>query len=574
MTSSDTGPGQPASADTSLPPGKSKGTESPGGVTPPSGTSGDPATLPVANPDLLVTAFMHAGPGPESEIATDVLCNRRVAYLGDYELLEEIARGGMGIVYRARQLSLNRVVALKMILAGQFAGPEDVTRFRMEAESAANLNHPGIVPIYEVGQHEGHHYFSMGFIDGESLQQKVTRGPLPPREAAAITRTVAAAIAYSHAKGVIHRDLKPANILQDRQGDVKVTDFGLARRLQNESGLTRSGARMGTPSYMSPEQAAGKIQQVGPLSDVYSLGAVLYCLLTGRPPFQSSSALDTMVQVVEREPVPLRQLDSAIDRDLETICLKCLAKVPAERYASAADLEADLSRYLSDQPIHARPPGLWERAQQWSRNHVVTVTTLLLFLGSSVIVLPLLGPAIGQFLNRPASEISREGGALTGFGGNVAQASRVLREMNRRLARDPDDLAVLGERARALVATGETAAAQKDLNTLIERQGDQSEWRLLRAELAQRSGRFRDAIGDLTAVLEQEPNRWEIRHQRARARLEQSDLPGALDDVQGALRLRPGLSELYELRADIQDRLGDVAAAQGDRKAARALRDD
>ena len=219
-------------------------------------------------------------------------------YFGDYELIREIARGGMGVVFLARQVSLNRLVALKMILAGQLASETDVKRFHAEAEAAANLDHPGIVPIYEVGQHEGQHYFSMGFIQGRSLSQRLTEGPLPPREAAELIRRVCEAIDYAHQHGVIHRDLTPANILLDRNGNPRVTDFGLAKKLKNDSGLTGSGQIMGTPSYMPPEQAGGKRGEVGPAADVYALGATLYALLTGRPPFQAATPMETVNQVI------------------------------------------------------------------------------------------------------------------------------------------------------------------------------------------------------------------------------------------------------------------------------------
>jgi tetratricopeptide (TPR) repeat protein len=288
---------------------------------------------------------------------------------GDYLLLEPIARGGMGVVFKARQVSLNRVVALKMILAGQFATEADVLRFHSEAEAAANLDHPGIVPIHEVGQHAGQHYYSMGFVEGRSLAKRVTDGPLPPREAADLTRKVAEAIAYAHEHGVIHRDLKPGNILLDTHGQPRVTDFGLAKRVEGDSSLTATGQVLGTPSYMPPEQAAGKADEVGPLADVYSLGAVLYTLLVGRPPFQAATVIETLRQVMEREPVSPRQLNHAIDRDLDTICLKCLQKEPSRRYGSAAELADDLRRYLDGEPIKARPVGRLERGWRWCRRN-------------------------------------------------------------------------------------------------------------------------------------------------------------------------------------------------------------
>ena len=241
----------------------------------------------------------------------------------------------MGVVFLARQISLNRPVALKMILAGQLANDTDVKRFYTEAEAAANLDHPGIVPIYEVGQHDGQHYFSMGFVEGQSLSQRLAEGPLPPREAAGLMVKVAEAIDYAHRRGVIHRDLKPGNILLDKNGNPRVTDFGLAKKLEGDSGLTGSGQIMGTPSYMPPEQAGGKRGEIGPAADVYALGATLYALVTGRPPFQAATPMDTVIQVISDEPVPPRRLNPSSDRDIETICLKCLEKEPGRRYAGA-----------------------------------------------------------------------------------------------------------------------------------------------------------------------------------------------------------------------------------------------
>ncbi len=286
---------------------------------------------------------------------------------GDYEVLSEIARGGMGVVYRARQTKLNRVVAVKMILQGQLASRDDIQRFYSEAEAAARLEHPGIVPIFEVGEIDDQHYFSMGFVDGESLADRARRGPLPPKEAAELLRDVADAIDYAHRQGIVHRDLKPGNILLTQDGQPRVTDFGLAKTVEGDSGLTASGQILGTPGYMPPEQASGRIHDVGPLSDVYSLGAVLYCLLTGRPPFQSARVMETLKQVVETPPVSPRLLNPSVDRDLETIVLKCLEKTPAHRLASAAELRDELQRYLNGESIRSRRVGIATRAWRWCR---------------------------------------------------------------------------------------------------------------------------------------------------------------------------------------------------------------
>jgi outer membrane protein assembly factor BamB len=286
---------------------------------------------------------------------------------GEYELLEEIARGGMGVVFKARQQSLNRTVAVKMILAGKLAGPADIDRFHAEARAAANLQHPSIVAIHEVGEHEGQHYFSMDFVEGTSLAALVRENPLPARRAAAYVEQVASTIEYAHRQGTIHRDLKPSNVLIDSDDRVRVTDFGLAKRIEGDSALTGTGQVLGTPSYMPPEQAAGGRGSVGPPSDVYALGAVLYELLVGRPPFRAETPLDTLLQVLEVEPVSPRLLNPKVPKDLETITLKCLQKSPGDRYASAAALADDLHRFLHDEPILARPPGALERGVRWIR---------------------------------------------------------------------------------------------------------------------------------------------------------------------------------------------------------------
>jgi WD40 repeat protein/tRNA A-37 threonylcarbamoyl transferase component Bud32 len=286
--------------------------------------------------------------------------------VAEYELLEEIGRGGMGVVFKARHVRLQRTVALKMILGGTLAHADDRQRFDTEAAAAAQLQHPGIVALYETGTHEGQPYFSMEYVSGSSLGQRVAAGPLPGRLAARYLEQTARAVHYAHDHGVLHRDLKPANVLLDEHDQPKITDFGLAKLLRTDSGQTRTGAVIGTPSYMSPEQAAAQ-KDLGPACDVYSLGAILYELLTARPPFRGETALATLTMVAEADPVPPRLLNPKVDADLETVCLKCLEKDPGRRYASAAALADDLTRYLDGEPITARRLGRLGRALKWCR---------------------------------------------------------------------------------------------------------------------------------------------------------------------------------------------------------------
>ena len=301
---------------------------------------------------------------------------------GDYEILNEIARGGMGVVFRARHLNLNRTVALKMILDARLCSDQAIARFRTEAAAAAQLEHPGIVPIYEVGEIDGQHFFSMMLIETGCLKTRMHRQQLTPRESAQILSRIARIVQFAHSRNIVHRDLKPGNVLIDEDGQPRLTDFGLAKDLTDHSHLTSDGQVMGTPSYMSPEQATGRSEQVGPASDVYALGAILYHLLTGNPPFHEGSILKTLQQVVAEEPVSPRKHNPQIGLDLTTICLKCLEKAPELRYASAGELADDLDGYLRGEPISARAISWPERARRWCRRNPApfygTCTTLVI----------------------------------------------------------------------------------------------------------------------------------------------------------------------------------------------------
>ncbi|MEM0927388.1 MAG: serine/threonine-protein kinase, partial [Planctomycetota bacterium] len=304
---------------------------------------------------------------------------------GGYELLDEIARGGMGVVFRARQIDANRTVALKMILNGRLAGHQEIERFRTEAEAAAKLDHPNIVPIFDVGQIDDQHYFSMAYVDGPSLKELVRDRTLEHRESAEIVRSLAIAIHYAHGRGVIHRDLKPANVLMDVNNHPRITDFGLSKLLDGNEGLTGTGQLLGTPAYMSPEQASGNMSSVGTLSDVYSLGAILYELITGTVPFQSDSIVEVLSKIRFEEPASPRSLSRDVDFDIETICIKCLDKDPQQRYASAGELAEDLSRYLAGEPVRARPIQRGQKLIRWCRRRPL-VASLAASLAASLLI--------------------------------------------------------------------------------------------------------------------------------------------------------------------------------------------
>jgi serine/threonine protein kinase len=347
------------------------------------------AVLGVGPETVTVAERGTPGPAGSSQAATN-------AELPGYEVLEELGRGGMGVVYKARHIPLNRAEALKMILAGGHASADELARFRTEVEAVARLRHPNVVQVYSVGEWAGQPYVALEFVEGGTLAERLKRGPLPGRDVARLTRTLALAVQHAHEQGIVHRDLKPSNVLlsfsgrsQNGAGDPgrfsepplneaapKIADFGLARLLDGTAERTRTGAILGTPSYLAPEQAEGK-KDVGPAADIYALGAILYECLTGRPPFQGESTLHTLDQVRRHEPVRPRLLQPGVPRDLENICLQCLQKEPGRRYPSAAGLADDLGRFLEGRPVQARPAPVWERVLKWVRRQPALAALLL-----------------------------------------------------------------------------------------------------------------------------------------------------------------------------------------------------
>ena len=370
----------------------------------------------------------------ELQLSMDSVQPQGVTNFDDFDIIAEISRGGMGVVYKARQRSLNRIVAVKMILTGAQASEQEVTRFRREAEGAAALDHVGIVPIYQIGEHDGNHYFSMAYIDGPSLARHLDNGPLPIKDAAQLMLKLARALHYAHQRGVVHRDLKPANVLIDNNGEPKVTDFGLAKlvdQARRDTRLTTTGQILGTPSFMAPEQAAGQSESATHLADVYALGAIFYHVLTGRPPFQAHTAIETLKQVMTNEPVSPALLNARIPRDAATICLKCLEKNPARRYASANDLAEELERLLDGAPIKARPVSNVEKLWRWMRRNPwrARVAGLLIVLAAVVPLLAFI--AIYDYIRRaPLEEQNRQ--AKQHFDREVAslQQRNYVAEMN------------------------------------------------------------------------------------------------------------------------------------------------
>ncbi len=468
----------------------------------------------------------------------------RLPLVPGYQILSVLGKGGMGVVYKARDVKLDRVVALKMILAGDHAGREALVRFRTEARAVALLRHPNIVQVYETGESDGKPYVALEFLDGGTLQQQLDGVPQKPQQAARLLETLARAMHYAHQRGIIHRDLKPANILLDADGTPKITDFGLAKRLEQEDqGQTGTEAILGTPTYMAPEQAAGKTRDVGPAADIYALGAILYDVLTGRPPLRGTTIHDTLHLVLNNDPVPPRRLQPTVPLDLQTICLKCLLKEPARRYANAEALADDLARFLADQPIEARPTTTLERLVKWARRRPAEA---LLVLVSALLVIGLvIGLVVFAAQARSQSDKDRQ------------RAEEAVEEQRRlaaseKLAREQEQLA-REQRDRA-----------NEQEQLVKEQKNRANYNLKQAQ---------DAVKRLTSVAHSDlPN--EPRLVRLRERL----LNEALEFSEGILKRQSDDpdSRLQAARAnllvgDIREALGEHGQAQEAYRAAAAL---
>jgi tetratricopeptide (TPR) repeat protein/tRNA A-37 threonylcarbamoyl transferase component Bud32 len=435
---------------------------------------------PATEPSGVVTGDQDLEQPGKPEIAAGAAARApKTRRFGDYELLEEIARGGMGVVYRARQVSLNRIVAVKTILAGQLASAADMERFRAEARAAASLQHPNIVAIHEVGEQDGQQCFSMDYIKGRNLAEVVREGPLPARQAARYLQTIAEAIHFAHQRGILHRDLKPSNVLLDLFDQPRVTDFGLAKQMKADSDLTRSGQVLGSPNFMPPEQAASKHGQVGPPSDVYSLGAILYYLLAGRPPFAAETLANTLQQVCQSEPAPLRLWNPSVQRDLETMCLKCLEKEPRRRYATAQELAEELGRFLSDEPILARPVSQPEKLWRWCRRKpaLAALAASVVALLASIIVLSLVAAGRATAA-RDAEKRERQ----------IAERART-NEMQLRLAAETAEKSARTEAVNSVAVANFLREALRGVRPSIAKGRDPTLLREILDRTAQRVGR-------------------------------------------------------------------------------------
>jgi tetratricopeptide (TPR) repeat protein/tRNA A-37 threonylcarbamoyl transferase component Bud32 len=524
-----------------------------------------------------------------------------------FSIQSELGRGGMGVVYKARQTKLNRTVALKMVLAGAHAGAEQLARFHAEAEAVAHLQHPHIVQIYEVGEHGGLPFFSLEFVDGGCLADRIGGKPQPVDETAHQVELLARAMAYAHEQGIVHRDLKPANVLLTKDGQPKITDFGLAKRLESDSSQTKSGTLMGTPSYMAPEQARGEVREVGPLADVYALGVILYEMLTGRTPFIGASILDTLQQVRNKEPVPPTQLLPKIPRDLETICLRCLQKDPHKRYASALALADDLRRFQAGEPILARRVGRVERVWRWcKRNPRVAALS-----AAVVVLLMASGGALGLAAVRQARERETLGQVRIQGGERIKQAREEIESGNLRRAQDllswTDPLIESRDALQDVRTEFHDLKAQVGLYAELKRLADEARFHGLfgaRGTLAEAQRHCRELI-ELHQALEQETGKAasglpplapahrqllqeDIFETYVLAAHVESELAATAKDESAkkaaaeqaikwlatAEKLLPPTRMFYRRRSEFWKTLGDTAAAQADVERAEQIKPD
>jgi WD40 repeat protein/tetratricopeptide (TPR) repeat protein/tRNA A-37 threonylcarbamoyl transferase component Bud32 len=408
--------------------------------------------------------------GPAETPARPEAAPSKYPAIPHYEILGELGRGGMGVVYKARQTALKRLAALKMILSGDYASPEALARFRREAEAIARLCHPHIVQVYEVGEYDGRPFFSLEYVDGGTLATKLRESLPGPKEAAALVEKLARAMHAVHQCSVVHRDLKPANVLLTADGTPKITDFGLAKKLDEDAGQTHSGAVMGTPSYMAPEQASGGTARATPLADVYALGAILYECLTGRPPFRAATVAQTLRQVIEEEPVPPRGLNAAVPRDLETVCLKCLCKEPAKRYATAEALADDLRRWLHGEAIQARPVGRFEKLGRWCRRHPAPATAAGIILATVVTAFGIVMQSRDQAVEAKdeAVKLAKANLDLANNNGKLADDNQEKARKNAELAKDNEGKA--RKNAELAENNGKLANQERELRQKVQRQ--------------------------------------------------------------------------------------------------------
>jgi tetratricopeptide (TPR) repeat protein len=569
-----------------------------------------PATIDVPNPYPVEGATVDLGAEPVAYPHTESVPDRAAADyppVTGYVILSELGRGGMGVVYKARQTALNRLVALKMLLAGGHAGPELLARFQTEAEAVARLVHPHIVQIYEVGEQDGLPYFSLEFVAGGSLAKKLAGKPQPAREAAQLVETLARAMHFAHQHGIMHRDLKPANVLLTSDGVPKITDFGLAKRLEADSSQTRSGTLVGTPSYMAPEQARGQVREVGPPADVYALGAILYELLTGRPPFLAATVLDTLEQVRSQEPVPPSRLQPKVSADLETICLKCLQKEVEKRYASAQALADDLHRFLAGVPILARPVRAPERLWRWCRRNprVAGLSAVVLVLLAAVVAsLTLISfrlarerQAVGEAEKVALERLDQARAASAA--GNARRAQEILRWDDPLLINSSSLAGVRGQLhdLRAQVdfylefkklldnaryhglfgARGKLSEARQDCQQLLQygealaQQSGPARWGLPPLDATQRE-LFQEDICEVYLLAGKVEWDWLFATKKPTAGERTRVARQAIAWLDEAEKMLPGCRPLYVQRASFWEYLGNREAAEADHQRARVLK--